>query len=138
VVAANHFFKDTVKKANEVLAGTGIELRDEQAVGQAPAEVVLGKDRFAADVVKAGVSSAHFFRASPVAVTNGETGRVLVEAVGAGRPGDGFVAVAKVGKGEVAALGVSLWWHWIGDQKAAGADNAKLLRFLLTPSGDGT
>jgi hypothetical protein len=43
------------------------------------------------------------------------------------------VASAKAGKGEVVALGESLWWHWVTDKQAAGADNARLLRSLLVP-----
>jgi hypothetical protein len=133
VVAANAFFVGTVKKANAVLAGYGIEMRDEEAQNNQN-DVTLGKDDLDPQVVKAGVQSLHFFRASPVAVTDEKAGRVLAQAVGVGQAGDGFVARAKAGKGEVMALGQSLWWNWITANRAAGTDNAKLLRWLLVPA----
>jgi hypothetical protein len=43
------------------------------------------------------------------------------------------VEAAKAGKGEVVALGQALWWSWIDTKQAKRADNAKLLRLLLTP-----
>jgi hypothetical protein len=132
VVSANYFFRGSVGKANEVLQGYGVQVRDEESrVGRA--DVTVGKEDLDPGLVKAGVKSARFFRASPVAVTDGKAGRALVKAVGVGQPGDGFVASAKAGKGEVVALGESLWWHWVTDKQAAGADNARLLRSLLVP-----
>jgi hypothetical protein len=132
VVSANAFFRGTVEKANAVLAGYGIEIRDEEAQGGLN-DVTLEKDDLDPELRKAGVKSAHFFRASPVAVTNDKAGRVLAKAVGVGLPGDGFAALAKAGKGEVIVLGESLWWNWITEQRAAGTDNARLLRWLLVP-----
>ncbi len=131
VVAASRCYGGTVKQANAVLANYGLQLRDEESREQS--DVILRKGDFDPHVVKAGVESAHFFRASPVAVTDTKAGRVLAKAVGVGQAGDGFVAIAKAGKGEVIALGQSLWWHWITDNQAAGTDNAKLLRWLLLP-----
>jgi hypothetical protein len=130
VVAANAFFRGTVEKANAVLDKYGIQIRDEEAHPGRNA-VTVEKDDLDPSLVTAGVRSARFFRASPVAMTDARAGCVLVKAVGVGRPGDGFVAAAKAGKGEVIALGQSLWWNWITDEQAAGADNARLLRRLL-------
>ena len=31
------------------------------------------------------------------------------------------------------AIGESLWWNWISTEQARGTDNAKLLRWVLTP-----
>src|SRR5439155_3262880 len=88
VVAANYFYRDTVKKANQVLAGYSIEMQDTEAgIGQN--KVSLGKDDLDPALVKAGVETAHFFRASPVRLTTGESGHVLAKAVGVGNPGDG-------------------------------------------------
>jgi hypothetical protein len=131
MVAANAFFIDSVKQANSVLAGYGLEMRNED--GHA---VILDKEHFDARLTQAGLKSLHFFRASPTAVTDERKTRVLVKAVGAGQPGDGFVVSAKAGKGEVIALGQSLWWHWISKERAQDADNAKLLRWLLAPPRD--
>jgi hypothetical protein len=56
----------------------------------------------------------------------------LVRAVGVGQAGDGFVVQAQARKGEVIAIGQSLWWYWITKEQAKGSDNAKLLRWLLS------
>jgi hypothetical protein len=130
VVTANAFFRGTTEKANAVLAGYGIEVQDtESRTGQA--KVSLGKDDLDPQLVKAGVATAHFFRASPVALTGGKGGRVLAKAVGVGNPEDGFAAMARAGKGEVIALGESLWWLWITPDRDPSGGNARLLRWLL-------
>jgi len=136
IVSANAFFVGTVEKANEVLGGYGIQMRNTEArLGQTN-DVTLGKDDLESDLVKAGVRTARFFRASPVALTADKAGRVLVKASGVGEPGDGFVASARAGKGEVVVLGESLWWNWITEKEAAGTDNARLLRCLLIPPSE--
>ncbi|MGO9466625.1 MAG: DUF4350 domain-containing protein [Isosphaeraceae bacterium] len=132
VVSANYFFRGTIEKANAVLDGYGIQMRDEEAHGGSN-NVTLETSAFDPKLVTAGVKSASFFRASPVAVTDEKTGRVLATAIGVGKQGDGFVALAKAGKGEVIALGDSLWWNWITARRAAGTDNARLLRWLVEP-----
>jgi hypothetical protein len=130
VVAANYFYRGTVEQANLVLAGYGIELQDiESRTGQS--KVSLGKDDLDPHLVKAGVATAHFFRASPVRLTASEGGRVLAKAVGVGNPGDGFVVMARAGKGEVIALGESLWCFWITKERDPTGGNARLLRWLL-------
>jgi hypothetical protein len=130
VVAANYFYRETVKQANLMLAGYGIELQDtESRIGQNT--VSLGKDDLDPALVKAGVATPRFFRASPVKLTAGEGGRVLAKAVGVGDAGDGFVAMARAGKGEVIALGESLWCFWITQKEDPSGDNAKLLRWLI-------
>jgi hypothetical protein len=132
VVTASAFYLRSVDGANAVLAGYGLEMRDEEAGGDA-ADVTLGKADLDPELVRAGVTSARFFRGSPIAVTDPKAGRVLARASGVGQPGDGFVAVAKAGKGQVVALGESLWWHWVSKEQARGTDNAKLLGWLLAP-----
>jgi hypothetical protein len=130
VVAANYFFRGTVQPANKVLAGYGLELQDtESRTGQN--KVSLGKDELDPQLVKAGIETAHFFRASPVTLTAGKGGRVLAKAVGVGNPEDGFAVMARAGKGEVIALGVSLWWGWITPERDPSGGNARLLRWLL-------
>jgi hypothetical protein len=131
VVAANYFFRGTVPHANAVLAGYGLELQDTEARVFGQNRVTLGKDDLDPQLVKAGIAIAHFFRASPVKVTAVERGRVLAKAVGVGHPGDGFVAIARAGKGEVVALGESLWCFWIAPEQNQSGGNTKLLRWLL-------
>jgi hypothetical protein len=126
VVSADQFFRGTVAGANKVLEPHGLAMKDEE---KGRGVEVAGPD-FAADPLTAGVKSLKFFRGSPVAVTDPAKGKVLVASPE--YPGHGFVAVARVGKGEVIALGQSLWWNWIGGEHTRGADNARLLRNLLT------
>ncbi|AMV24899.1 hypothetical protein VT84_10910 [Gemmata sp. SH-PL17] len=130
VVTTSAFFTGSVPAANEVLDGTGLELLD-QGAPRGLKNVTPKADDFSPEVVKAGIKSATFFRASPIRVENG--GRVLVSAVGFEKAGLGFVATAKVGKGEVTVMGVSLWWLWTAGERGEGADNTKLLRWLLAP-----
>src|SRR5262249_51852628 len=127
------FFVGSVEKANEVLDGYGIQMRDEEDARTGHVMV----DKYDIDPVTkyAGVRSARFFRASPISVLDDKRARVWVKAHGVGKPGDGFVASAMAGKGEVVALGESLWWHWITDEQAAGSDNSRLLRLMLEARG---
>jgi hypothetical protein len=134
VVAANSFFVGTVKHANAVLADYGIEVQDTETAGVGKDETI-GKDQLHPRLVKDGIESVTFYRASPIRVTDAKRGRVLIPASGVGEPGDAFVASAAAGKGEVIAIGQSLWWNWISESRAKGADNAKLLRWLLVPRG---
>lgn len=131
VVAANAFMVGSVKAANKVLDGYGLEMRDTES--RNPKGVTLTRDDLAPKLQAVGVKSLEFFRASPIAVTNKDKARVLANAVGVGEKGDGFVVTAKVGKGEMIVIGQSLWWSWIHKERAKGSDNAKLLRWLLAP-----
>jgi hypothetical protein len=133
VVSADHFFRGTVDKANAVLDGYGIRMRDKESIGKLK-DVTLEGNSIEPTLVKLGVKSAHFFRASPITVTDDQSGRILVNAIGVGVPGDGFVALTKAGKGKVIVIGQSLWWNWISEKQAAGTDNALLLQLLLDPS----
>lgn len=135
VVAANRFFVGTVEKANSVLDGYGIQIWDQES-RDAQKSVTVQQSDLSPRLVKSGVKSASFSRVSPVTITDDKLGQLLVKAGRGGRPGDGFVGSAKAGKGEVVALGQSLWWNWIAKGQEAGADNAQLLRCLLVPQKD--
>jgi hypothetical protein len=134
VVAANHFFRGSVEKANAVLDGYGLQMRDEEAGVRGQSDVTIKRGDFSPWLLKEGVRSLRFVRASPIAITDAKKARLVVRAAGAGQSGDGFVVRAQAGKGNVIALGQSLWWNWISDAQAQGTDNAKLLRWLLSPS----
>jgi hypothetical protein len=135
VVTASRFFSGSIAAANRVLDGTGLKMLDVEAAF-ADKDVTLTGVSFAPEINKGGIRSARFYRASPIAVAADKPARVLVKASKVGGPGDGFIAAAKVGKGEVVALGESLWWSWIHDKQARGTDNARLLQLLLTPAGE--
>jgi hypothetical protein len=133
VVVAACIHNCTLDDANALLHGYGLEMRKESADQLPLAHAMLQQKDLDPELVKAGVTAAYFFNASPVAVTDARSGRVLAAAVGVGKPGDGFVALAKAGKGEVIALGDQLWWYRIGDRRAEGTDTARLLLWLLDP-----
>jgi hypothetical protein len=99
-------------------------------------EVTVSKQGLDSDLVDAGIGSVHFFRASPIAVEDAIRGQVFVKASEVGEAGDGFVARARVRRGEMIAIGQSMWWHWICKQQAGDADNGKLLSWLLMPPKD--
>jgi hypothetical protein len=128
VVTANQFMMGTIAKANQLLDGLGMEFRDMEGRGDA----IVPKDGLDERVTDAAVHSVHFFRASPIKVDDVH-GQVLVKAQGVGEAGDAFVARARVRRGEMIAIGESLWWSWITKQKAGNADNGKLLMWLLAP-----
>ena len=52
-------------------------------------------------------------------------------------PGYGYAGTAKAGKGEVVALGESLWWSWVSEKRAKDTDNGKFLAYLLAPPKKG-
>jgi len=131
VLAANYFFRGTVKSANDVLADTGMEFQDIEARHPDVQRVTLGIKDIDAELQLFGVKSLEFFRGSPIAITDKGKAKVLVKTYGVGQPEDGFVVMTKVGKGRILALGTSLWWHWITPGEAGGTDNAKLLEWLL-------
>jgi hypothetical protein len=130
VLAANHFFVGTVGKANELLVPYGLRMTDVESHDRL--EFVLGAAEVTDDPLTQGVKSLYFHRPSPVAVTDSQKGKVLVAAPD--YPGEGFVAVARAGQGEVVAVGESLWWSWIAMEKAKGSQNAVLLGNLLQKS----
>jgi len=106
-------------------------MRDEEAEMRQN-DVTLGRGDFDPQLLKEGVRSLHFYRASPIARTDTKKARLLVRAAGVGQSEDGFVVIAQAGKGKMIAIGQSLWWKWISKQDAQGTDNAKLLRWLLS------
>src|SRR5262249_42050416 len=57
VVTANHFFVGSVKGANEVLEGYGLEVKDVEARGGPGGDVEVKKDDFAPEVAKAGIET---------------------------------------------------------------------------------
>jgi hypothetical protein len=132
LLAANDFFRRTPGQANKVLTRYGLEMRDVERPGIG--EQTLGKVDLDPQIVKAGIQFTHFFRASPVAIQSPATVRVLVRAANVGQRGDAFVAIAKAGKGNVVALGQSLWWNWISTSRDPSGGNAKLLRWILNNS----
>jgi hypothetical protein len=116
IVAANYFFRGTVERANAILKPHGIVIED----AEPDREVEAGT---AADPLTEGVDKLSFFRPSPMKITDPSAAKILVPAP---REAEGFVAVWR-GKGEVVALGQSLWWQWVG----AAPGNGRLIRNLF-------
>ncbi len=131
IVAANHFMMGSVGKANELLEPNGLRMED---VEPRESQVDIDESGIADDPLTAKVKSVKVFRPSPIAVTDEDAARILVACPPF--PEKGFVAVAKVGNGELVVLGASLWWNWIASEQEKGADNAALLKNLLTEPRD--
>lgn len=127
IVAANYFFRGTVAKANQLLVPYGLEMTDAESRDQH--EFNLGAGEIATDPLTHGVKTLYVHRPSPVALTKAENAKILVAAPP--YPGKGFIAAARAGRGEVVALGESLWWLWLSQGKAKGANNATMLRNIL-------
>ncbi|MBI5760699.1 MAG: hypothetical protein HZA46_19445 [Planctomycetales bacterium] len=131
VVFANHFMKGSVAKANELLVPHGLRMTDTEPQGTGGYHLAeIGPVGIADTSLTKDVRMLKFHRPSPVAVTDKVTETILVSAPP--YPGEGFVAVADAGKGEIVAVGISLWWNWIASKEEKGADNAVFLKNLLT------
>jgi hypothetical protein len=129
VIAANHFMSGSVAKANEFVVPFGLKMTDTEPQGASNVFEVEGEE-ILRHRLTAGVDILRFHRPSPVAVQDKKKGKILVAAPA--YPDAGIVAVADAAKGQVVVLGISLWWNWIASKDEAGADNARLLRNLLT------
>ncbi|MCC7377014.1 MAG: hypothetical protein IT581_20305 [Verrucomicrobiales bacterium] len=125
VLAGDVFFSGSAIGANLLSEGLGLRFETQQE-RLIPADLVIGKDP-----ITEGVRSLRFGRHVPVYAIPG-TGvsgaRELVTEPGS--PG-GVVAVSRAsGRGELRALGRSLWWL---DSAGSTDDMERLLTNLLTP-----
>jgi hypothetical protein len=125
VVAANRFFRGSVDGLNKVVGSYGLRMLDSQEQGVR--ERVVEQPAITAHDLTFGVSRLKFFRASPVVVTDPQSGVLLVRTVPAAE--NGFIALARCEAGEVVALGQSLWWSWVIGEDV---DNARFLQNLFT------
>jgi hypothetical protein len=131
IVPANYFFRGTVGRANKILKPFGLSMSDSESQGLAVEEIK--PPQIAADSLTKGVRSLKFRRPSPVLLADkADRSKARILVAKASDPSQGYLAVAKAGKGEVVALGVSLWWNWIASDAERGSDNALLLQNLLT------
>jgi hypothetical protein len=128
VLTADHFMRGTVDGANQVMAPYGLRMDDMEPAGVPGKTWEVTGDGLRADALTDGVRSVSFFRPSPITAQGGATNLAAAEPY----PGQGFAAVARAGKGDVAVVGQSLWWSWITAERSKGADNARLLQNLLT------
>jgi RNA polymerase sigma factor (sigma-70 family) len=118
IVTASPALVGSVLKANLVLDPLGIHMVDKEPQ-------VMGRFKVqnrSTDPLMRGVKTLSFFRPAPIQVAGESQAKLL---------GDGFIAVARPGKGEVIAIGLTLVSDWIGEG-GKGSDNAQLLRNLLT------
>jgi hypothetical protein len=137
IVPANYFFRGTVGRANNILKPFGLLMSDSESQGLAVEEIK--PPQITADPLTKGVQSLRFLRPSPVFLADkADRSRARILVAKESDPSQGYLAVAKAGKGEVIALGVSLWWNWIASDREGGADNALLLQNLLTKPRGGT
>jgi hypothetical protein len=134
VLIANVFAAGSVKGANAILDGYGLELKDVKRPNPGE-EVVVKKKHIDVDLVTAGIEKVRFFWASPVKADKEKGGRVLIGAAEFEQAEYGYVGVTKAGKGTVAAMSEWSLWSWVSEQQAKESDNAKVLGYLLAPPG---
>jgi hypothetical protein len=127
VLAANHFFRGTPEKANEILHHAALHMDDLESPEFR--EVDVAREDIAEHGATANVSRLAFFRPSPILVTDADRAELLVRIPKA--EFEGTVAAGTIGKGDVIVLGQSLWWNWIAAEYSQGSDNALLLRQML-------
>lgn len=127
VIAANYFFRGTVTKANELLTAAGMEMHDIETSGA----LVVEAENIAKGAYTANVRSVKLHRASPISPVNKDVELIVKNPA---VPEQGFVAAGRIGKGQVIAIGQSLWWSWIASSPES--DNARLLQNLLTRRSD--
>lgn len=133
LVCANHFFRGTVDMANKLLDSAGLRMTDTEASVINNSFALSGNDIVKDPLTKA-VRRVKCFRPSPTAVTDKSKGRILVNAPP--HPGEGFLAAGRHGKGQIIALGQSLWWNWIGDTRYNDCDNRQLLLNLVAKTSE--
>ncbi len=137
IVPASYFYRGTVGRANKILKPFGLSMSDTESPGLAVEE--SQPPQISADPLTKGVRSLKFQRPSPVFLAEkADRAKARILVATKGDPSRGYLAVAKAGKGEVIALGISLWWNWIASDAERGADNALLLQNLLTKPHGGT
>jgi hypothetical protein len=137
IVPANHFFRGTVGRANKLLKPFGLSMSDSESPGLAVEEIK--PSQITADPLTKGVRSLKFLRPSPVFLADkADRSRARILVSKKSDPSQGYLAVAKAGKGEVVVLGISLWWNWIASVTEHGADNSLLLQNVLTKPRGGT
>ena len=78
-----------------------------------------------------GIRNLRFSLCSPISVT--ETGKAEILIPNPSSPGTGLVAVSRIGKGVLVAIGQS-WYDWIETKKYSGSDNSILLERLIVGS----
>ena len=128
VVCANRFFSKTPERANAITSPYGLEMADTEDAGGGAVELAGGQ--ITKHALTNGVERLSFFRASPITTKDPMNAKILVAAPNF--EGQGLVAVARAGKGEVVLLGQSLWWNWISEKRAGKSQNSRLLQNLLT------
>jgi hypothetical protein len=131
IVPANFFYRGTVGRANKILKPFGLSMSDTESAGLGVEDIK--QSQITADRLTNGVRSLKFQRPSQIFLADkADRARARILVATKSDPNRGYLAVAKAGKGEVIALGISLWWNWIASDTERGADNALLLQNLLT------
>ena len=128
IIAANRFLVPSVPKANQFLEYYGLKMLDEEP--RCSREWILNSTHLTPHSFTKLITRLRFFRPSPISVRDERYARIIVSAPP--YPECGFVTVTKAGKGEVIALGQSLWYSWIGAEEAKEFDNSLLLQQLIT------
>ena len=129
IIAPQVTLRGSVDRTNTIINPLGLTMQNlEPTRGQL---VECADDRLAEHPLLEGIGRVRLTRPSPLKVTDPHCATLLVKADLPDSPEVGWIAAARLGRGEVIVLTQSAWWNWLGDEEHRGADNSKLMRNLL-------
>ena len=126
VLAAQALKRGSIDRAQAIVRPLGLELKDLEPTGARL--VVCEGSSLAGHPLMHGVQSVKLMRPSPITVTDAHSARLLVQAEDGQQ---GWVASARLGRGEIIVLTQSQWWLWLSDEQYDESDNIRLLRNVL-------
>ena len=128
ILTASPALGEAVLHANRILDPLGMQMVDRDLEGPEPGYPRIETAKLEADELLEGVTKLTTFRPAPIQIRDPQKAKMLAYFPGSR---DGFLAVSRQGKGEVVAIGLVGLPAWLG-QHGGGADNARLLKNLLT------
>ncbi|HEV7280103.1 MAG TPA: hypothetical protein VGN57_07820 [Pirellulaceae bacterium] len=121
-------FSPGAKSVETLLDSAGIDIEQGSPFG--PGEGLIGEAHIAGDPLTEGVRNLAMGNPNLIAISDPAKARLLVL-----HPQDGtkgFVAVAKVGEGELIVVSESSPWFWIGNPGPRSLDNPRLMQNFMT------
>jgi Sigma-70, region 4 len=131
ILTASPAAGDSVLHANRILDPLGMHMDEKDLdIPDVPGQGIPTTEaaRLGSDELLNGVRSLSTFRPAPIQIRDPAKAKILAYFPGSRQ---GFVAVARPGKGEIVAVGMVGLPDWIGE-RARSTDNARFLKNLLT------
>jgi RNA polymerase sigma factor (sigma-70 family) len=131
IVTASPSWEASVPHANRILEPAGMQMLDEDIdvpdVSGSGLPIIEAA-RLRDDALLEGIRKLSTIRPAPIRIQDSEKAKMLAYFAGSQQ---GFAAVARHGKGEIVAIGITFLADWIGEH-GRGTDNARFLKNLLT------